>query len=507
MTAEDVSRSYRALAVPKSLVKQVKDALNDRGWLDKRIKIKPISKDSTHRLIAGETGNVREGEFYVPLKDIGDGGPLPSELDFLQGAHKKRLDTSIVTVMTADAEPIDVAGSKMNPLAQTIQHWLLRESPAAASSGNASEVKSILDSNWTYMIYPPLLLLPPVFALKMSSLSANYSLNGTRLDVSSLYPLICDSLSVDHIALSAPISKRVSSAFSGVSLDPSALQQLEDDESRPNVFRSPTGFTPLYGDFGPNLPSDERPTVNDFASAFWCTAKQNNIFQTWAPRYVMLSRGNISEKARILKLEALTRRKLGRAPQKTSAVDLYAGIGYFAFSYAKAGVGKVLCWEINPWSIEALSRGAKGNGWGTRIVQAGENPNSLARGDEHFLVFSESNEHAAGRIRALRHTIPPIKHVNCGYLPSSEPSWGIVVQVLDTSGGWIHAHENVAKKDIEARKGDIVMLFTDLVRKYRQKPLGCDWNIECEHVEQVKSYAPGVIHCVFDIAIVPIDHL
>ena len=54
----------------------------------------------------------------------------------------------------------------------------------------------------------------------------------------------------------------------------------------------------------------------------------------------------------MLKLDSLSETTLGTKPQNTSAVDLYAGIGYFAFSYAKAGVGKSIHGASRDWGGE-----------------------------------------------------------------------------------------------------------------------------------------------------------
>ena len=132
-----------------------------------------------------------------------------------------------------------------------------------------------------------------------------------------------------------------------------------------NILRSPVNLTPLYGDFGstPTPQTISNPTATDFANALWVTARQNGIWQTWAPLYTMFSRGNVREKARILNLPTLTT----GLDTASAAVDLYAGIGYFAFSYRKSsqalekGIKQVLCWEINPWSVEGLRRGAEMN--------------------------------------------------------------------------------------------------------------------------------------------------
>jgi tRNA wybutosine-synthesizing protein 2 len=68
-------------------------------------------------------------------------------------------------------------------------------------------------------------------------------------------------------------------------------------------------------------------------------------------------------------------------------------------------------------------------------------------------------------------------------------------------GGWIHVHENVDVQRIDAKKQEIIaeigrlraLTFLSDV----QQP------IECRHIEHVKTYAPGIMHCVFDIKLPP----
>lgn len=231
----------------------------------------------------------------------------------------------------------------------------------------------------------------------------------------------------------------------------------------------------------------------------------------------MFSRGNISEKSRLLSLDSLTVAGLGgKSPRITSAVDLYAGVGYFAFSYAKSGVGKVLCWEINPWSVEGLRKGAEMNGWNVKIVQTGvgaaqetDKTKELNGEENKLIVYFESNEHAARRINIIRESIPIIRHVNCGFLPTSEPSWTTAVQALDPiQGGWIHVHENISAQSFNHRQKEITGIFKELVESnhhhhLRGKAPVSQWTVECVHFEQVKNFAPGVVHCVLDIAILP----
>ena len=498
---DHASRPHFGLVVPKHLVKEIKDALQAHGKFDKKSKIKRVSRNGSFKCIAGDPANIRDESFYISTTVRVD--PLSSGADVLRhlldlvGMLGHEADISLAR--NAVQDHVEAYGSidgnsraneRGNPLARTLMQWLA----TLQERGLQTATDSLAGHHWTYTIYPPLLLL---VASDYVILEAATGLTISSTEFDSLYEMLCENFEVTHIALNAPIPANLLGK-PDVEGKTRSQQHLDDREPPPlNILRSPTGLTPLYGDFGPALSVNHRPTVADFQSALWCTARQNGIFQTWAPRYTMFSRGNVKEKARILGLDSLTEQRLRSEIQDVSAVDLYAGIGYFAFSYAKAGVGKVLCWEINPWSIEGLRRGAEGNKWDVHIIKSGDSINVDEYEDAKIVVFEESNECAAGRVVAMRDHIPPVKHVNCGYLPSSKDSWEIAVHVLDSTGGWIHAHENIAKKDIESRKAEIVDIFRGLARKRFEA------KVECEHVELVKSYAPGVMHCVLDIAISP----
>ncbi len=182
----------------------------------------------------------------------------------------------------------------------------------------------------------------------------------------------------------------------------------------------------------------------------------------------------------------------------------------------------VLGWEINGWSVEGLRRGAARNGWDVEVVVGGESSthhhgkgegdgkgkgqgncdgtgNDKLDIDAKILVFRESNVHATTRINHLRASLQPIRHVNCGLLPTSRHSWPIAVQALDpVDGGWIHIHENVAVGDIQAVAVDIGRELRELVSGHGD---GMERRVECEHIERVKTFAPGVMHCVFDFCV------
>ncbi|MCJ1391357.1 hypothetical protein MMC18_004220 [Xylographa bjoerkii] len=479
------------IIIPKPLTKTMKTALEQRGKLDKSSKIRPIRHEADLQ------------DYLIPDSfTLGADAclvPTTYTIALHSASNAQTVLAAVTDVLTPGLHPEDpssihlaihLKGSTPPPqpvhkslLHHAIQHWLSSLPSPILSS--LPPIPSLLALHpWTYTLYPPLLLLPPHTFQQPPWPTLLAGPLAPHLP--SLYAHICASLCITHIALNAPIPLH----------SPTSA-------TTPNELRSPTALTPLHGAFG----TREAPSAAAFRRAFWVSTAQYGVHQTWAPLHTMFSRGNIAEKARLLRLPALRAEQLGGEPAASSAVDLYAGIGYFAFCYAKAGVGRVLCWEINPWSVEGLRRGAGRNGsgrkpWGVKVV-VGEEVEEQREGEERVLVFQEDNQRAVARIEGMRSRIPPLRHVNCGFLPTSAPSWPVAVAVLDPElGGWVHAHENIAVGDIESRKGDIVARFDALANPDAANPRRI---VRCDHLQRVKSYAPGVIHCVLDIHIAPIQ--
>jgi tRNA wybutosine-synthesizing protein 2 len=346
----------------------------------------------------------------------------------------------------------------------------------------------------SYSVYRPLLLLP----------SHAFS--------SPPWTIFLEKYPADSPIL-AQIWKAMSVSVGCTRLATNAGIPLQNkNSSKDNILRSPTNLTPVYGNFGssPTKTTMKAPTADDFEQAFWVSTTQNNIHQVWAPMYTMFSRGNIREKTRLL-----THPNVASCAGST-VVDLYAGIGYFAFSYARAGLRPILCWELNPWSIEGLRRGAKLNGWSTHTFTFTSLPdlNSSEQDilewvatvpDVDFLIFQQSNEHASSIISLLTSSsqrIPPIRHINLGLLPSSSLSWPTAIRVIDPKlGGWLHVHENVGVNEIAQKSDEIKCVLQDSLdqgkveRKEEDKGTR---KVRVEHVESVKTFAPGVVHVVFD---------
>lgn len=399
----------------------------------------------------------------------------------------------------------------LNPLQAGIKDFLDDSSlqPVLSEHGlSIDQLTSALPKRFT--IYQPLLLLPantfqapPIWGTFYAALTAEQR--------EALYASIAKHsrrLGATHIAVNAPI----------------ALTNKGEE----NRIRSPAGLIPLYGDFGDILSTsgegNTQPGEAELGRAFWVRTVQNNgIVQIWAPLYTMFSRGNITEKARILgqgpygnTFAGLDEGSLqGQSVSDISVVDMYAGIGYFVFSYLKRGVRRVWGWELNGWSVEGLRRGCEANGWGCRILRVQQDGSldmtveelvqSLAEKDR-VVIFHGDNRFAADTLLKIQwvmesqHYWDPIRHVNLGLLPSSQPSWDNACRILDSErGGWLHVHENVDVREIEEKKAEIL---TELGRRWRSvlhKHISNDPAVECCHIEHVKTYAPGVMHCVFDV--------
>lgn len=501
-----------ALLVPRLHVKRVKSALEKHGLLDRGKKIaleRPEKQDTT------DAGSELKMLIYTTI-------PFPSADEDQDNESRRPGNTAQVNTLIADLGLEDIVPR----IGISFHKW---EASDTVSSGNALRrgLKDGLDSlpeelfavlqlspdtlllsfPESYTVYKPMLLLPPNAFLSppWRKLLAYHPTSSPKLQ--SLWQKIAAAVGATHIAVNAGIPLQTHTASNSLA--------CEDANGAPkeNVFRSPVNLVPIYGDFGPKPTPDtlSNPTASDFSSALWVSHTQNGIHQIWAPLYTMFSRGNIREKTRLLTLASV--QSSVASAEGFTAVDLYAGIGYFAFSYRKAGANKVLCWELNPWSIEGLRRGAERNGWTTRIFtelpESQEEWAEQARNieDVDFLVFPQSNEYALRPLTYLNGAsglrLPPIRHVNCGFLPSSKHSWSTAARMMDQDrGGWIHAHENVGVNDVECRKREVVAEFQEHVDGYEVERRRCgsyQRRVRCEHVERVKTYAPGVLHVVFDI--------
>lgn len=419
-----------------------------------------------------------------------------------------------IVYLPSPSVELETSETKQGPIQGAILEWL-QAHPELSWWKSATMRSDLLDhSPRRWSTYRPMLLLPSRSFQDATWKTVLQSVDQSHL--STLWKGILRAVwlneggtELSHLAIN-----------SGIPLKQDSLAASGGGGRGENILRSPSGLIMLCGDFGPALDpvARESPTEQDFQDAFWVSAKQNGIYQTWAPRHTMFSRGNIKEKARLLSFHdeetALTAARKQAGPMEladATAVDLYAGIGYFAFSYVQMGLQRVLCWEINPWSVEGLRRGCQLNGWSCRIVRGGDLARpvgDLLRDGAKVIVFEESNERASERTEQIwewqeaitQKVLGDVLHVNCGFLPSSEPSWPIAWKILrQSTSAWLHLHENVGlenAKDVETRRKEI----EEVIESWNRGN-GTSRIVKVEHVEPVKSFAPGVWHCVFDIYI------
>ena len=488
--------------VPKTHVKAVKSALEHHRRFDRYHGISPEPKDKTIPSSNGsdETKEVQRMRVPTTISHTIEDDELGLNFKkpiLLAELHLDHLSPSRDVILSSwnpskTRRPVAV---ERNPLRKA-----LREALEHLPSGTLANLNITIDTlvfafPGAYSVYKPLLLLPSnsIDQIRDSIISEHAEL------LQPIWHHMAKSLHCTHIALNSPIP-------------PSNTPSSSHAQDSSNILRSPVNLTPIYGSFGPT-PTPQtlsHPTAQDFTETLWVRTTQNDIHQTWAPLYTMFSRGNVKEKARMLHLPSVT--YLAKEGEEATAVDMYAGIGYFSFSYRKAGIQQVLCWELNPWSVEGLRRGARLNGWSSRIFTLADVPEEIAPnsewemwrqgvvgGNEDFWIFQMSNDTASCILKCLRANLPPIRHVNLGLLPVSRPSWPSAVRALDRMrGGWIHAHENIGVHEIDERELEIGAEFQRLVDE-AQTEEGEKKKVRVDHVEKVKMYAPGVVHTVFDV--------
>ncbi|CZT45907.1 related to TRM12 tRNA methyltransferase, required for the formation of the hypermodified nucleoside wybutosine in the phenylalanine-accepting tRNA [Rhynchosporium secalis] len=388
----------------------------------------------------------------------------------------------------------------INPIEEAVKIWLNRlhnDSDGAIEVAVNRMISLVTPKRW--VVYPPMVLLPPGSFGRDWWEFVGYDNTSEAMD--ELWELVLNGVarregkgSLTHLAINSGIPLNKSTGPSSDEVPQIVLHAPEAE----NILRTPSGLVMLYGDFGPALPPEQTPSDEDLKKAFWVSTRQNGITQIWAPRYTMFSRGNVKEKARILDFHnsggTLKTRNITKGKLATlSAVDLYAGIGYFIFSYVKMGLKQVVGWELNPWSVEGLRRGAVANGWSIKVVE----DDDVSTGyEEQIVVFLRDNAEASETFRSMSPAAKEsIMHVNCGLLPTSEMTWEMAIRVM-RGDGWLHLHENVGAADIEARKSKIQEIFQELLKAETEKR-----TVSVEHVEMVKTFAPGVWHCVFDVLI------
>jgi tRNA G37 N-methylase Trm5/tRNA(Phe) wybutosine-synthesizing methylase Tyw3 len=209
-------------------------------------------------------------------------------------------------------------------------------------------------------------------------------------------------------------------------------------------------------------------------SAGWVEIVENGITFGFDITKVMFCSGNVTERMR-----------MGRQVVKGEViVDLYCGVGYYTLPFLVHGQAKlVIACEWNKNSIDALE-------YNLRRMHV----------SDRCRVYHDDNRRTIASNPDLHHIAD---RVCLGLLPSSTMGCPLAVKVLKLEGGIIHVHENIMETEIETWLKSCCESFQLLLQEDRGEAQGYRYryNINCIHLERVKSYAPRVFHVVADLKI------
>ncbi|MCK4996600.1 MAG: class I SAM-dependent methyltransferase family protein, partial [Thermoplasmatales archaeon] len=185
--------------------------------------------------------------------------------------------------------------------------------------------------------------------------------------------------------------------------------------------------------------------------------KENGIRFKLDPQKIMFSSGNMDERIRMATI----------SDEKETIVDLFAGIGYFTLPLAvHSKPKKIFACEINPVAYDYLCKNIVLNNV-SNIVEP-------LKGD---------NKEVTPKNIADR--------VLLGYFGDTNKFLTTALNCLRDCKGIIHYHDKFPESQVPDKP---LRLVKELADKYNRKAELIDY-------KQVKSYAPGISHYVFDIGI------
>jgi tRNA wybutosine-synthesizing protein 2 len=185
--------------------------------------------------------------------------------------------------------------------------------------------------------------------------------------------------------------------------------------------------------------------------------KENGIKFKLDPKKIMFSSGNMSERIFMSKVNC----------KNETIIDFFAGIGYFTLPLAVCcKPKKIFACEKNPVAFKYLKENIVLNHV-TKIVEP-------LKGDNREIT----PENIADRIIM-------------GYIGGTEKFFSKAIKCLRDKKGIIHFHEKYSEKK---PLGDLAEKFEKKVKKF-------DREIKLIDIRNIKSYAPGISHFVFDFEI------
>ena len=185
--------------------------------------------------------------------------------------------------------------------------------------------------------------------------------------------------------------------------------------------------------------------------------KENGVKFKLDPKKIMFSSGNMYERIRMANISAINE----------VVVDLFAGIGYFTLPLAVHGKAKkIYSCEKNPVSYNYLCENIVLNNV-TSVVEP---------------LLGDNREIAPKNVA---------DRVIMGYIGDTASFLPTAFNSLKNSCGVIHFHDKFPEKNVP----ELVM------KKIKHEANNIDRVAEFLRYKQVKSYAPGISHFVFDIKV------
>ncbi len=185
--------------------------------------------------------------------------------------------------------------------------------------------------------------------------------------------------------------------------------------------------------------------------------KENGVKYKLDPAKIMFSSGNMDERKRMGELECADE----------IVVDLFAGIGYFSLPIAvHGGPKKVFSCELNPISFSFLKE---------NIV--------LNQVSDIVTPLVGDNRNVAPRNIADR--------VLMGFFGDTHKYLPVAFQSLYYHNGIIHFHDTFPDKEVPDIPFSLI--------KQTAKQFHC--SVTLQHIQKVKSFAPGISHYVFDVLV------
>lgn len=492
------------LAVPASEAQWVRIAVTERGWLDAARRCRPdAAAGRQKRIRVPITQAAAEA-----LSTIDVSAPSP-EARLAALLHSGEAEIAVGGGKGSTAAPAFISGDRRggpNAIARAASDLraLLAANPSLVSAAAADRLATPgapgglpRHVEWVgdILVLPRDSMIDPVWPkLSVSSLEPRQPPvpGGLRLVSAPTWDCIAAALGSERVARAATIDPGVTrrsrmtllryyeiddesgAAHDAGGLDPcSGWALLRDSLAPARGGGDDVTIAPAVGPLPPSSADSSRRLARAVAvlrgarpapPGGWALVRDAGVSYVLDVTRLMLSSGNVTEKLRV-----------GALPATGEVVaDLYVGIGYWTLPLlVRARAAHVHACDWNPDAIACLRLGLSANHVpADRVtVWPGDNAQLRGRGIEADRVF-------------------------LGLIPSSEGSWGTAVSLLRlASGGWLHVHMNQPEEGVAAFAAELEAALGALAAEMGRR----GWVFSVRHVERVKSYAPRVWHCVYDV--------